>query len=105
VKPSLKSVSAVAATVMATSHIGSADNYCAVAIRGDGADTTAGAANQCDALDARSWRKGSERHRGCGSCRGKAAECSKSNKCQFEFHGFLPCSGTWHSKEFKVNKG
>lgn len=61
-KPSLKSVSAVAATVIAMSHIGSGDNYYAAAIGGDGADTTAGTANQCDALDVRSWRKGSERH-------------------------------------------
>ena len=28
----------------------------------------------------------------CGRCssRSKATECSKSNKCKFEFHGFLP---------------
>ena len=28
----------------------------------------------------------------CGRCcsRSKASECSKSNKCKFEFHGFLP---------------
>ena len=29
-------------------------------------------------------------HRGRCSCRSKAGECSKSNKCKFEFHGFLP---------------
>ena len=55
VKPSLKSVSAVTATVIATSYIGPADNCYAAAIRGDGADTTAGAANHCDALDVRTW--------------------------------------------------
>ena len=27
----------------------------------------------------------------CGRCSSsKATECSKSNKCKFEFHGFLP---------------
>ena len=29
-------------------------------------------------------------HRGRCSSRSKAAECSKSNKCEFEFHGFPP---------------
>jgi hypothetical protein len=30
--------------------------------------------------------------RHCGGCpsRSKATECSKSNKCKFEFHVFLP---------------
>ena len=30
------------------------------------------------------------RHCGRGSRRSKANECSKSNKCKFEFHGFPP---------------
>jgi hypothetical protein len=29
-------------------------------------------------------------HCGRGSCRSKAAERSKSNKCEFKLHGFLP---------------
>src|ERR1700674_5806668 len=29
-------------------------------------------------------------HRRRRSCRSKTGECSKSNKCKFQFHGFLP---------------
>ena len=47
-KPLLKSVPAIAATVIAARNIVSADNKHAATIRGDGADTTAGAADQRD---------------------------------------------------------
>jgi hypothetical protein len=55
-------------------------------------DTTSRAADQSNALNVRSWRKWGERHCGRGSCRSKAAECSKSNNRKFEFHGFLLCN-------------
>jgi hypothetical protein len=29
-------------------------------------------------------------HGGRGSCRSKATECSKSNKCELKFHALLP---------------
>jgi hypothetical protein len=47
------------------------------------------------------------RHCGRGSRRSKAAECSKSKKCQFEFHGFLlwKISNTSHSKKLNLNRG
>ena len=44
----------------------------------------------------------------CGRCssRSKATECSKSNKCKFEFHGFLPVVlNVAHGKKLNVNKG
>ena len=45
-------------------------------------------------------------HCGCCSSRSKATECSKSNKCKFEFHGFLPVVlNVAHSKKLNVNKG
>ena len=39
-------------------------------------------------------------HCGRGSCRSKATECSKSNKCEFEFHGFL----LWNLEHVTSNK-
>jgi hypothetical protein len=46
-------------------------------------------------------------HCGCCSSRSKATECGKSNKCKFEFHGFLPVvfSNVAHSKKLNMNKG
>jgi hypothetical protein len=46
-------------------------------------------------------------HRRRCSCRSKTGECSKSNKCKFQFHGFLPVTfeNVAHSKKLNVNKG
>jgi hypothetical protein len=44
-------------------------------------------------------------HGGRCSSRSKATECSKSNECKFEFHGFLPVAfqNVAHSKKLNVN--
>jgi hypothetical protein len=82
---------AIAAAVsVASTHVASTDAVAVPSVDGCRADTTIRAADQSNALNVRSWGKWGERHSGCGSCRSKAAECGKSSKCEFEFHGFLP---------------
>jgi hypothetical protein len=45
-------------------------------------------------------------HGGRCSSRSNATECSKSNECKFEFHGFLPVAfqNVAHSTKLNVNK-
>jgi hypothetical protein len=82
---------------VASTHIAIATNAVAtVSVNGPCADTTVRPANQSNALNIRSWGKWGERDCGRGSCRSKAAERSKSNKCGFEFHSFPPVEDVEH---------
>jgi uncharacterized low-complexity protein len=82
---------------VASTHVAIATNAVAtVSVNRPCADTTVRAANQSNALNVRSWGKWGERDCGRGSCRSKAAERSKSNKCGFEFHSFPPVEDVEH---------
>ena len=82
---------------VASTHIAIPTNAVAtVSVNRPCADTTVRAANQSNALNVRSWGKWGERDCGRGSCRSKAAERSKPNKCGFEFHSFPPVEDVEH---------